>query len=220
MSILLASVQNEKEAITALEAGAGIIDVKDPAGGGMAAASVETWQAVTKAVRKRVPVSVTLGNPPQRPETVIELAEQAKRAGADMVKVGMASSRQEAVDRIANAAEHIKLDVVLVYLADLITPRFPKDTSHLKAVMMDTRHKEGLKLLECKAIPQIENFIKDAHKRNLMAGLAGRVSDYHLPEILPFKPDVIGVRGAITEGDRDGPISADKVKHMVKLLAA
>ena len=219
MSILLASVQNKAEAITALEAGAGIIDVKDLAGGGMAAASVETWKEVTAAVNKRVPVSVTLGNPPQRPEKIVELAEQASEAGVDMVKIGVATSKQEAVDRIAKAAEQIKADVVLVYLVDIVSPRLPGATSHIKAVMMDTRDKDGKKLLEATSLPQIKRFINDAHKKGLTVGLAGRVSDYHLPELLPLKPDVIGVRGAIADDSRDGPISAEKVKQMVQLVA-
>lgn len=58
---LLVSVRNAREAVAAVEAGADIIDVKEPAHGSLGFAGIETVRAVLAAVAGRVPVSAALG---------------------------------------------------------------------------------------------------------------------------------------------------------------
>lgn len=61
MTDLLVSVQNAKEAKTALRAGAGLIDAKSPASGPLGRCSPATWNAIQAAVKTQVPLSAALG---------------------------------------------------------------------------------------------------------------------------------------------------------------
>ena len=66
MTALLASVTDLQEARMALEAGANIIDLKDPARGALGAVSNDIQQSVTRFVDRRRLVSATVGDLPQR----------------------------------------------------------------------------------------------------------------------------------------------------------
>ena len=61
MTGLLVSVRSAAEARIALEAGADLIDVKEPRRGALGAADPAVWKDVCRAVAGRVPVSVALG---------------------------------------------------------------------------------------------------------------------------------------------------------------
>ena len=61
MAELLVSVRSADEAQAALDGGATIIDVKEPALGSLGRASTETTIAVVKRVAGRAPVSAALG---------------------------------------------------------------------------------------------------------------------------------------------------------------
>ena len=58
---LLVSVRNVTEALTALEAGADVIDVKEPTRGSLGAADSATLAAIAQAVGGRAPVTAALG---------------------------------------------------------------------------------------------------------------------------------------------------------------
>src|SRR4051794_15055470 len=61
MASLLVSVRSAEEARAALEGGAAVIDVKEPARGPLGRADHAVWASVRAAVPHEVPVSVALG---------------------------------------------------------------------------------------------------------------------------------------------------------------
>src|SRR5438045_845951 len=64
---LLVSVRSAAEAEAALEGGAAVIDVKEPANGPLGRADDETIAAVVRRVAGRRPVSAALGELPGQP---------------------------------------------------------------------------------------------------------------------------------------------------------
>jgi len=79
MTRLLVSVRDAAEARTAVEAGADLIDVKEPARGPLGAADVEVVERVVAEVAGRLPLSAALG----------ELLAWRPRAAADGSRVGV-----------------------------------------------------------------------------------------------------------------------------------
>ena len=68
---LLVSVRSAAEAITALEAGADVIDVKEPSRGALGAADCETIAAVVRAVAGRAPLRLHLENSLTSASTIV-----------------------------------------------------------------------------------------------------------------------------------------------------
>lgn len=87
---LLLTVARRTEVETALEAGADLVDVKDPARGSLGRPSPALLRAVVRRCSGRRPVSVALGDGPHDPEALAAAAEDALRAGAAYLKVGLA----------------------------------------------------------------------------------------------------------------------------------
>src|SRR4051812_17883458 len=87
MTRLMVSVRNASEAAIAIEAGADLIDVKEPLHGALGAASRATMTEVLDIVGGRVPVSLALGE-------LLESSELDSAinipAGASFLKVGLA----------------------------------------------------------------------------------------------------------------------------------
>ena len=218
MITLLTSVQNTEEASTALAAGADIIDIKDATRGGLAAASVQTWQDIAHVISGRTMISATMGNPPQDIQEIAHRAGQAHLAGIDIVKIGIATDDRQAIERVARQAQHIPAQVVLVYLVDQCVPLLPADTDHLMALMLDTRYKQAGKLTSIMTTGQLQDFIGQVHDRKLKAGLAGKLTAQDISDLAPLGPDIIGVRSAITEGGRDSAVSAAKIKQLILML--
>ncbi len=218
MTILLASVQNQQEAQTALQAGAGIIDIKDPTGGGLAAVSPQTWRQIAQTINRKAPTSAALGNPPQTIQDIMDKAQQADQAGIDIVKIGIATDNQETIELLAQQAQHIKAHTVLVYLIDQTEPTLPDNTRHIAAVMLDTRHKHAQKLTDYMNTQQLKNFIAQARTGNIKAGLAGKLTAQDIPSLLELEPDIIGLRSAITENTRDSGISRQKIEQIKQLF--
>ena len=61
MTGLLVSVRNAEEAAVAMEGGADVVDIKEPADGSLGRATAEIWNQVFPVVGGRLPVSVALG---------------------------------------------------------------------------------------------------------------------------------------------------------------
>src|SRR3954470_2240890 len=93
---LLVSVVDAGEARAAAEAGADIVDVKNPAEGSLGAPSPAVIAAVREAVEAERPVSAAIGDMPNLPGTAALAALGAARSGAAMVKVGLYGSSTEA----------------------------------------------------------------------------------------------------------------------------
>ncbi|MEM2426360.1 MAG: (5-formylfuran-3-yl)methyl phosphate synthase, partial [Archaeoglobaceae archaeon] len=94
--LVLVSPKNLSEAIEAIEGGADIIDVKNPAEGSLGANFPWVISEVAKLAKKHgKEVSATTGDMPYKPGTASLAALGAAVAGADYVKVGLYGVKNE-----------------------------------------------------------------------------------------------------------------------------
>jgi (5-formylfuran-3-yl)methyl phosphate synthase len=118
MTKLLASVRDLDEARIALESGADIIDLKEPAHGALGAVAHDIARAVVAFVGARVPVSATVGDLPWRASVLAPAVAAMAATGVDYVKAGVFSTRDmpgdaEGEARLLAAAHSAKLIAVL-----------------------------------------------------------------------------------------------------------
>ena len=91
MTGLLVSVRDLEESRIALEAGADLIDVKEPSRGSLGAAAGEIWHSVIEFVAGSRPVSVAMGELAEG----IDPQRLLSAGGASFAKVGLAGMRRE-----------------------------------------------------------------------------------------------------------------------------
>jgi uncharacterized protein (UPF0264 family) len=86
-------------------------------------------------------------------------------------------------------------------------------------VLLDTHVKDGKGLLHWIDPPALHRWVADAHRRGLIAALAGSLEPADIDTIRACAPDIIGVRGSACDGGRRGNISAQRVRALREGLA-
>jgi uncharacterized protein (UPF0264 family) len=241
---LLVSVRNGDEARIAVEAGADIIDAKEPAQGVLGAVDAETLRAIGVAVAQRRPLSAALGDFREGSSSVS--IARAARAAADasvrFVKVGIDCAR---LDVLANDCVHLlealqgemtagtHCDVVLGVFADAsqhregamqsvidvaIGTRPMGEHCRITGVLLDTLSKDGRTLFDFMAVDRIATWVKTAHEAELFVALAGSLAADHVGMARDTGADIMGVRGAACEGGRSGCLSADRVRGLARAI--
>ena len=220
----LASVTCAEEAITALAAGAEIIDCKNPADGALGALPHATVKAIDDAVGHRVPVSATVGDlvPDLRLLTAAVTAMAA--TGVDLIKIGFFAGG----DAKACIAALGRLELGPVRLVGLLLADRDPDfglvadmaAAGFAGVMLDTASKDGRGLYEVMAPSRLADFVTLARDSNLFSGLAGSLSISDIARVGAFGPDVMGFRGALCAGRRrEGPLEEGAVRAVARELA-
>lgn len=214
MTGLLVSVDNVHEALLALEGGADIIDLKDPAHGALGAVSAEVQRQVVRLVDSRRPVSATVGDLPMIPAQLTAAVLRTAASGVDLVKIGLYDlhARMDCVEQLGQACAR-RLPLIAVLFAD----QHP-DPDWLPAlaaagfhgVMLDTADKTGGRLLQHAPLGMLQAFVTRARGLGLLTGLAGSLRIDDIPVLLPLSADYLGFRGALCiERRRTGPLSMD-----------
>lgn len=217
----LASVRNRAEALTALENGADIIDVKEPDAGALGAADPESLADVLAAVAGRTPVSAVAGTLSMAPEALA--AAVAARRQADFVKVGLSTpdtaQLDAALEKLAAHAGATRLIAVLfadegvdLRLLDRIA------AAGFAGVMLDTARKDGRRLIDHAPLPTLSAFVEASRSLDLFCGLAGALEAPDVPRLMPLRPDYLGFRGALTDGKRGDGIAAARVADIAALV--
>jgi dihydroneopterin aldolase len=224
MTLMLASVTGPAEAEVALEAGADIIDLKDPSAGALGALPGETVRNTVARIAARRQTSAVTGDLPMLPDTVRAAAEAMAECGVDYVKVGIFPS-EHAREVIAALEETAgRTNVVAVLFADL-TPDFALIDACADAgfagAMLDTARKGGGRLIEHLDLLSLERFIARCHARGLLAGLAGSLEAPDVPRLLPLAPDLLGFRSALCRaGDRKDELDPQAIAVIRGLIPA
>ncbi|MBV9066360.1 MAG: dihydroneopterin aldolase [Methylobacteriaceae bacterium] len=224
MTLMLASVTGPAEAELVLEAGADIIDLKDPSAGALGALPPEiVRESVARAAARRQTSAVT-GDLPMEPDTVRAAAETMAACGVDYVKVGIFPSEraQEVVRALNETARRAKLIAVL--FADL-APDFDLIDACADAgfagAMLDTARKGGGRLLDRLDLHALGTFIARCHARGMIAGLAGSLEAPDVPRLLPLSPDLLGFRSALCRaGDRKSELDPQATAIIRGLIPA
>jgi (5-formylfuran-3-yl)methyl phosphate synthase len=222
---LLVSVRSAAEAMIALEGGAALIDVKEPARGSLGRADTNVIREVVGAVGGRRPVSAALG----------EWIEGGLVPDADLayVKWGLAGCDRNAdwrreFTRLLNHQR--RPQVVLVAYADAecaqappVEDVFALAIEHPGSVMLLDTHckdsRERRTLLDWLPAPWVVDLCTRARGANVKIALAGSLGIAEMRTLLPARPDWFAVRGAACEdSDRQAGLQLVKVRQLVQML--
>jgi uncharacterized protein (UPF0264 family) len=224
---LLVSVRSVAEAEAALEGGAALLDVKEPANGPLGRADDETIAAVVRRVAGRLPVSAALGELVRQPFPYVG-------GGLSYVKWGLAGYADRdwpgdlAAATRATEARAPGCRAVTAAYADwgrAGAPAVDEVVAFVRrrpgsVLLLDTYDKQpGRTLLDSLSVREVGRLVGSCRAAGVRVALAGSLGPEQLRQLLPLRPDWFAVRGAACEGnDRRGAVSARRVRDLVRLL--
>jgi uncharacterized protein (UPF0264 family) len=232
---LLVSVRDEAEAAVAIAAGADVLDLKDPRRGPLGACDETTLRAVA-ALRDRraprLPLSAALG--PARAPRAARLAALMGTLGYDAVKAGLegVASESEAAEVLARLAARARASapgmlVIAATYADTGPARaLPHrwlsrvtERAGLDGCLLDTATKDGRPLTRHLDRRDVAAWVEGCRVRGLVTALAGSLREADLAAIAAAAPDLVGARGALCAGGREGRLDANRVTGFRAALA-
>jgi uncharacterized protein (UPF0264 family) len=213
---LLISVTRQDEVQAALDGGADIVDVKNPAEGALGTAPVQTLRHLVGVVPSERRTSAALGES-DAPASLLGLAAYgAASLGVHYIKVGLRMNNLDeavAVLRTIQVAAHSvnpKAHLIAVGYADAHRigalspeqlPSLAQDT-HISGCMIDTAIKDGRGLFDYCDLPMLQRWLDTCRDASLLAALAGTLRIADLPALRELRPDIVGFRSAACRGDR------------------
>jgi len=229
---LMISVLSAEEAREAIEGGAHILDVKNPAEGSLGAQSPSVIRDIQKIAAGRLQVSVAIGDMPNLPGTAALAALGAACCGADYIKVGLMGLRDQTqavtlLREVRRAVREFSTSVIAALYADheradTLPPQCLPDIAARAGVagcLLDTAVKDGRRLPEFIPWAALEQLVEKAHSRGLLAGLAGSLRREDLPAVRNLGADIVGVRSAACRDNRRmGPLEASRVLELHRIL--
>lgn len=203
MPRLLASVATLDEAALALDLGADILDLKNPAEGALGAWPVERLRAAVARFGGRLPLSATIGDLPPTPGAVVPRAEVVAGTGVDYVKVGLFAGGDAAALVAGLSALARRHRLVAVLMADQspdlgLLPSLAE--AGFAGVMLDTADKRRGGLRAHLADGALAGFTAAVRGRGLLCGLAGSLALADIRPLAALGPDYLGFRGALCAG--------------------
>ena len=224
----------------ALREGADILDLKNPREGSLGACPPAVLRAVVRlrdatALREdaggpgahRTRVGAALGDAQNLPGTFALAAAGAAACGVDYVKVGLRGLRDEEESRhflvaVVRAARETAPGVIVIAAAyaeaagigsldPLILPGVAQRAG-AQGCLIDTALKDGRTLFDHLDAAAAARFIADCRGRGLLCCLAGSLGVSHAPLLVELGPDVVGARGAICSGGRDGRLDPQRLR--------
>jgi uncharacterized protein (UPF0264 family) len=226
---LLVSVRSAEEALAALEGGADVIDIKEPARGSLGRADDAIIAATLQVVAGRRTVSAACGE-------LLEANPSATRPQGQFslsyVKWGLAGCARHAdwPQLLAVAARALPANCrpVAVAYADWQRAESPSPENVCAftceqswgAFLIDTWRKDGTILLDALPLARIEQLVQHCREARMLVALAGSLGELEIKKLLPLAPDWIAVRGsACRDGDRGAVIDAARVRRLVSLCS-
>ncbi|SAK69535.1 hypothetical protein AWB79_03709 [Caballeronia hypogeia] len=225
MTALLASVRSAQEAFDAAQAGAELIDLKEPHAGALGGVAIGEIARIVPALRARYalrPISATIGDLPNDAldkigARVLEVAA----TGVDYVKVGVMPGAG-AVACLRHLAG-LPAAVVPVLLSD---DGVDRELAALAArlgfvaIVFDTARKDGSTLFDHVDVEVLADCIADGRARGTMIAIAGSLGWGDLDTIRRLAPDIAGFRGALCDEreGRQGTLDARRVEKLARAL--
>ena len=200
MTALLASVCNLDEARLALDAGADILDLKDPGRGALGDLSPAQVRRIVDELGGSIPFSATIGDVPFQATAIAPRLQALADCGVDFIKVGaFGDAGDTGALQVLQAAAQQGLRIVLVLFAEDPWPRdFTPYREHgLAGVMLDTRDKSSGGLCDKLSLARLRTFVGQAREQGLYSGLAGSLTVRDIPALAGLAPGYLGFRGAL-----------------------
>lgn len=231
---LLVSVRDPAEVEAAIDGGAAIIDVKDPARGSLGAATADTIHAVARAVDDRLPWTCAAGELADVPMhdrgswfTAIS-GSGLTPAAVKMGLAGMATSNWQDAWQEALAAVPPAIERVAVAYADWQSAAAPDPRDIIMVgtragcgvLLVDTADKSAAGLRGACPAHDLRDWIATARAAGMRVALAGKLTLDEIPWIREFNADVVAMRSAVCSNGRNGHVDAALVRRAAELLAA
>ena len=222
---LLVSVRSAAEAEVAFECGADIIDAKEPSLGSLGPVPPAALAEIFDRIPARCPVSVALGDVatiddvlerisviPVRPATYLKLGF-AGMVNPDLLCRLLAAARSATAQTVpANVVAVAYADAVLAGSADPQAICQAAAESGVAGILLDTYSKRQGNLLSWISADELTELLARARALGLFTAVAGRLGVRHLAALRSVGPDIVGFRGALCVGGREGPLSPGRVR--------
>lgn len=185
----------------ALDGGADIIDLKNPAQGALGALPLDVLREIVKFVDGRRPVSATIGDLPAQPDLLVARVAETASTKVDIIKVGF----------FGTAGHHEAVSALMPLIAGgarIIAVLFAEQRPDMKllpllenagfyGVMLDTVNKEEGRLTDCLGMDALRDFIIASKLKHMQVGLAGSLRESDIGSLSSLEPDYLGFRGAL-----------------------
>jgi (5-formylfuran-3-yl)methyl phosphate synthase len=227
MPKLLVSVRNAHEAKIVLAEGVDLIDVKEPRGGSLGAATLDVIAEVIRLAVGQRPVSVALGELAAcGAARSADVAERFRNRPPAFVKIGLAqcatNSRWRRDLEVAYAHLPDQTGRVAVAYADFENAQSPEPDEVLEvgkahfcqAALLDTFDKRGPGIAKLWTPLKIARWIAAARETGMQAVVAGQLSITDCKAVAEYDPDYIGVRGAACWPNRCGQIDSRRIAQL------
>ena len=233
---LLVSVRSVEEAVSAVEGGCDLVDVKEPARGSLGAATPEVIEAIGAAMvrlERRVPLSAALGELSEwqdcrsapviaPPVTLVKLGLSGCGVTADWPR------RWHAARSAFDAAAGRPLGWIAVLYADAAAEGPAPEplialaaSTGCRGLLVDTFRKDGSRLFDHVWPRELEVWRNTAADADLAFAVAGSLREEDLPRLVAVRPDIVAVRGAVCrDRSRTSEISGDEVRRFRSALSA
>ncbi len=225
---LLVSVRSAEEALAALDAGADLIDVKDPSRGPLGMAHHETVAAVVEAVGGEVPVSAALG---EWSPDILTAAHWHLELPLSYVKWGLAGYKGGPAwgEELLETRRQVPagVEVVAVAYADweransappAEVARFARRFRY-RAFLLDTFAKDGKTLLDWMTPDEVAELVAGLRRGMVRVAVGGSLKLEQLKPLKGAAPDWFAVRGAVCAGGkRDGVLDPVRVKKWMEAV--
>ncbi len=214
---LLVSVRDPAEAALARAAGADLVDAKDPARGALGGLPPDETRAVIAAAGGGL-TSAVAGESASGEEAAAMLAALAG-CGADYLKIALPPGLDPAALRRPAAPPVI----AVLFAEDAPDPAIVPvlAAAGFSGAMIDTRTKDGRRLVDHLGLPQLASFTDACRRAGLLSGLAGSLRLDDIPALAALAPGYLGFRGGLCAGaDRRGGLDPALVREAARRLAA
>ena len=222
MTQLLISVKNVEEALLALQAGADIIDLKEPTIGALGALDLVTSKKIVQAINRRAILSATVGEQHTNVGELEKAIHSYHQIGVDVIKLAVNDlfSHPEFEAEIVKITER-NIKLVAVFFADETI-----DWSRLIQIsalgffgaMLDTKQKNK-DLTQIVTKKHLQLFTQTCVVNNLKFGFAGSLRLQHVDQFTPFNPTYMGFRGGVCKAfERESFLLPQSVSDIKKLL--
>ncbi len=206
-----------------------IIDLKNPEKGSLGEWEISEIKNIVKIFGREKIISATIGDNLDIKNTIqkIKIFDLLK---LDFIKFGVfAEKNNQMINFLRNVKSYnFKTELVPVIFVDnpvILETAFKNLESFkifkFKFLLLDTFSKKSGDLFKNCSIKYLSNFLQRSKKFGLSVGLAGKLKQNQIPNLLKLNPKIIGFRSAVCEkNDRNKKISEiklEKISHFLNL---
>jgi uncharacterized protein (UPF0264 family) len=221
---LLVSVRDAGEARLARDAGADLIDAKDPGRGALGALPVQTVSAIVAASRGGAARTSAVAGEPADVEAFAAALGAMAGSGADLLKTALPPTWPLRRPQLHDIVASLGIPVIAVLFAEHgVDPEWVPLLADcgFAGAMIDTRTKTGNRLQDITPARVQAGFVEACRTNQLISGLAGSLALDDVEGLARLRPDYLGFRGGLCSGGtRQGPLDPGRIAEAARRLAA